>query len=236
MIEQEKRRGRQAPQRIFESFMETMTDWGKADQIEKIKCGSLTIFKHAWEPDPNDELGHCGDEIYGAVGENVIFLRDRRKSAMNGQVRLQSINWLLSAEGPIHYITYHNGWDGRRELCLGFAESRIAMGKGGIYSIDDGQFIEHYVHWDKFLVGKPFESPKLETVEKQNGNKIILEGWNNSKLLEEIILPGRVDLERWLPIFFDESEQAVRDSNLPWRSWLGELGLEYRSYINQESQ
>ncbi|MBI2012352.1 hypothetical protein HYS90_00305 [Candidatus Curtissbacteria bacterium] len=220
---------------MFDSLMENMIGWGKSSQIEEETYDSLTVFKHPIDADPNDELGLCGDEIYGSVGGRVVFCRDRRKAKRNSELVFQMVDWVLSAEGPIQYIGYQNDWDGKRELNLGFGENQIVLGRGGTYSIKDGRFLGSYSHWSKLLLAKPFTSPKLDIVENQNENSVHLEGRHDEELLEEIILPTRIDIQKWLPIFFDDSDKIVKDPSLPWRSWFRELGIEYRSYIEKSA-
>ena len=214
--------------RAGKTFLDEMLFYAKDSQrasiyqLDESETERLTTWTHSFEDMQNEGL--TGEDIYGCLGERAIFHRFRRKS--NGL--FIKVQWILAGEGPLKNIRYHNGWDGKRELILGYDSPRLGLGVGGKYSIDSGEYEDKNVAWSNHLLES---STKLETREVKEKDKVRIYGLLDDKQVQEIVLPRNIELKKWLPIFFDDGDKIVNDSNLPWQNWFDEIGLEYRTTI-----
>lgn len=191
--------------------------------------GRLTVYTRPIEKNPWSDV--TGEVVYGCLGDKVVFHRDRRRAAKeDGGSSLEFVQWLMLLEGPLANIRYFNGWDGKRELDFGFLVPRLAVGRQGKYSINDGNFQEMGTSWSQELLAGGTEGHKLEIGEVPKKDAIHLEGRLNGRLVEDIVLPWHIDLATWLPVFLDENDLAINDPRLPWQDWFKNLGLELHSF------
>ncbi|MBF8249435.1 MAG: hypothetical protein HW400_36 [Candidatus Levybacteria bacterium] len=216
---------------ILQQTFDVSNELGEKFQVVDL-TRNLKLYKSTSEPIPNLEPRIGSNLVFGFINNNVAFMRERKQIEEDKKTSFLRIDWIISAEGtPPQTIVYCNGWDDKQELWLGFLDIHLSMGRGGSYSLRDGSFQKVDNQWNHLLletdVDRLFKLRPLSIVESRRENFVHIEGWDNGKLVEEIVLPEKIDLEEWLPKFSDTKDKAINDPDLSWEKWFKELEIEY---------
>lgn len=221
---------------ILQQIFDTERELVDKSKIAEIGNG-LWLHKTEFKPIPNIEPPIHDDTVFGFNNSEIVFMRERKRIGQRN-APLTLVHWILSSEGPPQSIRYEHDWDSRRRsLVIEFLDPHISLGRGGSYSLTDGSYQKMINPWEYFLLrsGPAFQHQHIKIVETRKEHTVHLEGFDNGKLVEEITLPAKVELEKWLPRFFDESDETINDPKMPWQSWFRDLGAGYRCLLSAQS-